>query len=148
MSQDKQTFDQLPETIVARLRARDRAVSQLTPTTDRAVIEAARAQFAGRPSTLAPERSRTLRSWRYPAAAAAAVALVALLIARPFDNTGVAPQMAPQMANDVDGSGSVDVLDAFALARARAADANAASQARIDELMAEVVALSPSGGVL
>jgi hypothetical protein len=48
-------------------------------------------------------------------------------------------------ADDVDGSGSVDVLDVLALARMRAArgDASGITNARIDELAYRIVALDP-----
>jgi len=48
--------------------------------------------------------------------------------------------MEPAMlANDIDGSGVVDILDAFALARM---SDGAASQAQIDALIGDIVALN------
>jgi anti-sigma-K factor RskA len=133
MTQETEQYDQLPDAIVARLRARDRGLALLTPVVDRAVEAAAREQFA-------PRRSRTAAAhgWRYAAAAAAAVALIAVFIAQPF-----APDEAlrPRLADDVDGSGRVDVLDAFALARSRANDPGSVSQSRIDSLVARIVSL-------
>lgn len=140
MTQETETFDRLPDEIVARLRARDRNLALLTPAIDRAVDQAAREQFA-------PRRSRTAaaRGWRYTAAAAAAVALIAVFIVQPF-----APGDADRrrLADDVDGSGRVDVLDAFALARSRAADPGAVSQSRIDELVARIVSLDAGEATL
>jgi hypothetical protein len=133
MTQETEQYDQLPDAIVARLKARDRGLALLTPAVDRAVETAAREQFA-------PRRSRTAaaQGWRYAAAAAAAVALIAVFIAQPF-----APDETDRLrlADDVDGSGRVDVLDAFALARSRANDPGSVSQSRIDSLVARIVAL-------
>lgn len=140
MTPENDNFDDLPEALIERLRASERDPSQLTPAVDRAVLAAAETQFA-------PRRRRTAagRRWYYPAAAAAAVALVALFVARPFDNER--PE-AIRLADDVDGSGQVDILDAFALARAREADPGAVNQARIDELVRRIVTLGPSEAVL
>ena len=48
------------------------------------------------------------------------------------------------VANDIDGSGVVDILDAFALARMQAADRTPAAQAEIDALSMRIVALDGS----
>ena len=123
--------DTLPPAIASRLRALDRAQPIVDPRTDRAVLEAASKYFAARPATA---RARPLR-WTLPLGAAAAVLLAAVLM-RPlvFD--------APS-ADDVDGSGSVDVLDVLALARMRAArgDASGITEARVEELAYRIVAL-------
>lgn len=141
MKPETEPFDSLPDALVERLRDRERSVAMLTPAVDRAVTEAARAQFAPR-----RERPAVDRRWQIPAAAAAAVALLALFISRPFDQTGVE---SPRLADDIDGSGEVDILDAFALARARRDDPAAVSQARIDEITARIVALDEDAeGVL
>lgn len=139
MNQENEQFDQLPDALVERLRRRERTVSILRPDIDRAVIDAARSQFAGR---RAPYAQR--RSWLIPsAAAAAAVVLVALFIVRPL------PTPEPNLlADDVDGSGRVDILDAFALARARTGDPAAVSQARLDELTSQIVSLTDAGATL
>jgi len=140
MTQETEPFDQLPEAIVARLKARDRGLALLTPAVDRAVETAAREQFA-------PRRSRTAaaRGWRYGAAAAAAVALIAVFIAQPFSPNDADRR---RLADDIDDSGRVDVLDAFALARSRAGDPDAVSQSRIDALVASIVSLGPAEGAL
>jgi hypothetical protein len=140
MPHDHEQYEQLPEALIQRLREHERTVSLLTPRTDRAVLEAAREQFGVRRARAVPQRR-----WWYPAAVAAAVALVALLIARPFDQAGVE---ALRMAEDVDGSGQVDVLDVFALARARAGDPDTVSQGRIDALTDRIVSLGAPGAVL
>jgi anti-sigma-K factor RskA len=140
MNPETENFEELPRALVERLRARERAVPMVTPAVDRAVEAAARAQFAPR-----RRANPGVRHWRYAAAAAAAVALVALFIARPLDFTGVD---RPRVADDVDGSGQVDILDAFALARTRAADPAAVSEGRIETLAARIVALSDTEAVL
>lgn len=140
MNPDTEDLDQLPDAIVARLSARDRKVSMLTPAVDRAIRDAARAQFASRPLRRAARRHLV-----YPAAAAAVLVLAALLIVRPFDE---ADNRALRLADDVDGSGQVDILDAFALARARAADPRSVSQRRIDELTDRIVSLDDPGAAL
>jgi hypothetical protein len=54
---------------------------------------------------------------------------------RPFDSVSV--------ADDVDGSGRVDILDAFALARLQAAGDAGIGDDRIEALAARVVSLGP-----
>ena len=120
----------LPAAMISRLRALDRAEPIVDPRTDRAVLEAARTYFEGRPAAARARRSR----WAVPLGAAAAVLLVAVLMR---------PLVFQPLADDVDGSGSVDVLDVLALARMRAAagDASGVTEARIEELAYRIVAL-------
>ena len=120
----------LPPAIASRLRRLDRAEAIFDPRTDRAVLEAANAYFAARPAVARARRPR----WAVPLGAAAAVLLAAVLM-RPL-------VFAPS-ADDVDGSGRVDVLDVLALARMRAAggDASGVTDARIEELAYRIVAL-------
>ena len=135
MDPNTEQLDTLPPAIANRLRALDRAQPIVDPRTDRAVLEAASKYFAARPAARA-SRSR----WALPLGAAAAV-LLAAVVMRPlvFD--------APS-ADDVDGSGSVDVLDVLALARRRAAggDASGITDARIEELAYRIVALDARRG--
>ena len=139
MTQEQEQFDQLPAAIVARLQAQERSVAMLTPAVDREIRNAAHAQFASRQSRSAARR------WYAPAAAAAAVALIALFIARPFEEPAVE---ALRLADDIDGSGQVDILDAFALARlARDAD-DESGRGRIDALAERIVALDAAEAVL
>jgi hypothetical protein len=140
MSQQNAQFDELPEALVEQLRQRDQPFVMLTPATDRAILAAAREQFAG-----AASRAPVRRRWTWPAAAAAAAVLVALIVARPFEQDRV--ELAV-MADDIDGSGQVDVLDVFALARARSADPAAVSEARVEQLAERIVALNTPGAVL
>ena len=134
MDPDTDQLDALPPAIAARLRALDRAQPIVDPRTDRAVLAAASRHFAARPA-----RARRPR-WALPFGAAAAVLLAAVLM-RPlvFDSP---------TRDDVDGSGSVDVLDVLALARMRAVggDASGITDARIDELAYRIVALDARSG--
>src|SRR4029079_12316859 len=101
-------FEELPDALVARLRRADRSQAIVDPRTDRAVIDDARRYFfAARPLRV---RKPAIR-WALPLAAAAAL-LVAVRVLRPFG--------LQRSADDVDGSGRVDILDAFALARSQA----------------------------
>jgi hypothetical protein len=120
----------LPPAIASRLRRLDRAEPIFDPRTDRAVLEAARSYFAARPAAARARRTR----WAVPLGAAAAVLLAAVLV-RPLD--------FHTSADDIDGSGRVDVLDVLALARMRAAggDASGITDARIEELAYRIVAL-------
>jgi hypothetical protein len=127
VNEQERQFDELPREIVARLRAADRAQPIVDPRTDRAVLDAARSFFSGRPEARAAQRARRL----LPAAVAAAAAVVlAVLVVQPLD------RLAPH-PDDVDGSGQVDILDAFALARAPG------GEERSRALAARVVTLSP-----
>jgi hypothetical protein len=123
------THDDLPESIVARLRRADRSQAIVDPRTDRAVLDAARAQFAARHGRAAARRAR----WALPLGAAAAAVLAAWLVVGPFGGVRV------PSSDDVDGSGTVDVLDVFALARA---SARGNVDPRVDELGARIVSLA------
>jgi len=117
-------FDDLPDSLVARLKRSERAQAIVDPRTDRAILDQARRYFlAARPRHV---RKPALR-WALPLAAAAAL-LVALLVVQPFG-----PKTS---ADDVDGSGRVDILDAFALARSQA------DRDRVDALAERIVSLS------
>jgi hypothetical protein len=128
MHDSEPQYEELPDSLVASLRRADRARAIVDPRTDRAILDRARRHF----HVTRPRRMPALR-WALPLAAAAAV-LVAILVVRPF---GV-----QRSADDVDGSGRVDILDAFALARSQA------DQDRIDALAARVVSLSAQRGDL
>lgn len=105
MSEQEPQLDDLPREIVARLRAVDRAQPILDPRTDRAVLDAAQRFFRARQPRAALWRRRLVP------VAAAAMLVLALLVVQPLDRLARNP-------DDVDRSGSVDILDAFALARA------------------------------
>jgi len=132
MDPTTETPDTLPPAILERLQRLDRAQPIVDPRTDRAVLDAAQAYFRAR-----PQRAARGRRWTVPFAAAATLLLAAILM-RPFlVDTGVPPR------DDVDGSGSVDILDVLALARERVArgDRAAITEASIDELAYRIVAL-------
>jgi hypothetical protein len=131
---DEPLDEELPDAIVARLARVDRAQSIVDPRTDREIAARAGSYFAGR-----PQRARRGLRWALPLSAAAAV-LVAFLVVRPF-GPGVSPE------DDVDGSGRVDILDAFALARLRANGGADVSEERIDALAARVVSLGSLGSL-
>ena len=134
MNDPTDDLEDLPQAIAARLKRAERSVSIVTPRVDRAVVDAARAHFASRRRAAPRRRLAALF-------AAAATILLAVLIVRPLDQLRVASS-----ADDVDASGRVDILDAFALARSRAAgDASAATEERIEMLAERVVSLSRSG---
>ena len=134
MRDSDEPMDDLPDAIVARLARADRAQSIIDPRTDREIAARASRYFAGR-----PQRARRGLRWAVPLSAAAAL-LVAFLVVRPFG-----PELS--RSDDVDGSGRVDILDAFALARLRANGGVDVSEERIDALAARVVSLGSFGGV-
>src|SRR5690349_9037236 len=109
-------FEDLPDSIATRLEPPDRTPAIVDPRTDRAILADARRHFlAARPR----RASKPILRWALPLAAAV---LVAVLVLQPFGSFRV--------PDDVDGSGRVDILDAFALARAQA------DQERVDALAA------------
>jgi hypothetical protein len=124
MHDSEPQFEELPDALVARLQRADRSQPIVDPRTDRAVIDDGRRYFAARPR----RARRPAIRWALPLAAAAAALLVAVLVLRPF---GV-----QRSADDVDGSGRVDILDAFALARSQA------DRESVDALAERIVSLS------
>ena len=128
MSTKSESID-LPGDVVEGLRRLDKSVAVLTPAVDRRVAEAAAAHFADRPDTVRPKKRR----WAVAGTLAASLAVGVFLVRT---QTGMDSAM---LANDIDGSGVVDILDAFALART---SDGAASQAQIDALIGDIVALN------
>ncbi|HMB73026.1 MAG TPA: hypothetical protein VKQ06_05605 [Gammaproteobacteria bacterium] len=137
--------EDLPSAVIERLAAGDRQVSILTPQVDRAVIQAARVQFAAR----RPKRALSAAPlWGLSAAAAAALAFVfiavrtPLLLERaPLDTPAPAALQRAAVASDYDGSGTLDVLDAFVLTRELARNPRFAANETVDDLMQRIVAL-------
>ena len=129
MSQPEDDLDHLPRAIANRLAAEERSLTLLTPRVDEAVRRQATAHFASRG---ARRRRVSPRWWAASAAAAAAAVAFIVLAHRPLHEIGADAHLA---ADDVDGSGRVDILDAFALARAGAA------QSQVDSLAERVVSL-------
>jgi hypothetical protein len=123
MPESEPQFEKLPDALVARLKRADRSQPIVDPRTDRAIIDDGRRHFlAVRP----PRARKPVIRWALPLAAAAAL-LVAVLVLRPFG--------LQRSGDDVDGSGRVDILDAFALARSQA------DQQKVDALAARIVSL-------
>ena len=120
---------ELPNDVVEGLKRLDKSVAVLTPAVDRRVTDAAAAHFAERPDRRRPARRR----WALAGSLAASLVVGVFLVRM---QTGMEPAM---LANDFDGSGAVDILDAFALARI---DEERVAQARIDALIADIVALN------
>ena len=80
MHDPEMQFEELPDTLVARLERADRSQAIVDPRTDSAVIDDARRYFL----TARPRRARqAVMRWALPLAAAAAL-LVAVLVLRPF----------------------------------------------------------------
>lgn len=135
----------LPAALIERLRERDRAVAILTPQLDRMLEQQARAQFAARPQ--APARRRA-PLWGLSAAAAAALVFVVIAVREPMI-ADQAPLSLPRqtafeqmsLPGDYDGSGTVDVLDAWQLSRALAQNPRLAANDTPDTLMQRIVAL-------
>ena len=122
-------FIELPDDVVEGLKRLDKSVAVLTPAVDRRVTDAAAAHFAERPDRRRPARRR----WAVAGTLAASLAVGVFLVRM---QTGMEPAV---LANDFDGSGAVDILDAFALARM---DEERVAQGRIDSLIADIVALN------
>ena len=142
MNENDRNDEHLPDAIVERLRARDRNLAFLTPRVDEALERAAAEHFARRGTHGFPRAGARARlRWTLPAAAAAA--LLAAIVVVQLENDVERP--AALVADDVDGSGHVDILDAFALARAHAGAgvANPAEQPDVARLAARVVTLTP-----
>ena len=129
---------EMPDELIEGLAGLDKAVAVLSPETDRRIAEAARMHFAKRPSRRAPTGRRR---WALAGSLAASL-LVGVLFWRV--QTPVETLRVATVANDIDGSGAVDILDAFALARMERGGRTAAVQARIEALAASIVALNVS----
>ena len=108
---------ELPSDLVEGSKRLDKFVAVLTPSVDCRVSKAA----AGR--------------WALVGALAASL-VVGVFLERM--QTGMEPAL---LANDIDGSGVVDILDAFALARVNGGLAQG-PQAEIDALIMHIVALN------
>lgn len=128
MNPEPETLE-LPGDIVERLERLDKSVSVLTPAVDRQVREAAAVHFAHRPDRV----HSTSRRWAVVGTLAASLVAGVFLVRM---QTGMEATM---LANDIDGSGVVDILDAFTLARTAGAPG---SQAEVDALIANIVALN------
>ena len=119
---DINDLPEAPEGLIDGLRAAHEGAPRVPARMDRAILSAARER-------LSPKRRRVLvLKWAVPLAAAAAV-LVAVGVVLPDGDKpalepawSVAKVQVPRAREDVDGSGQVDILDAFMLARRIEAD--------------------------
>jgi hypothetical protein len=140
MTEATDTPPELSDALIEALR-RDEPAAILVPREiDGAILRRARRQFATREAAYLPP----IRNYWMTAAAAAAIVAIAL-----FATTTLRHETAPpaaRVADDVDGSGQVDVLDAFALARRNTPHPDPATQTRIEALLARIVALTPAKG--
>ena len=135
MNESPDDIPELPDTLADALRRRESAPLLVPRLVDAAILREARSHVARRERTFLPPL-------RYYWASAAAVAAVAIVILATTTLRHDAPS-ATRLADDVDGSGQVDVLDAFALARRETEHPDPEAQARIEALLARIVALSP-----
>jgi len=129
MPEEKQTLSDLPPALIQGLRSHDGATPMVPRSVDKAILDRAEAHFGS--------RRTSRRRWALPAAAAAAAVLVTVFVVQPFEPA----RQTHSIADDIDGSGSVDVLDAFLLARQRVDDPSI-TQARVDALLGRIVSLS------
>jgi len=120
----------LPDELIEGLERIDKAVAVMSPEADRRIAEAAKAHFAQR-----PRRARTGGFRWAMAGSLAASILVGVLFWRaqtPMEPIRVAS--VGRVPNDIDGSGAVDILDAFALARMAREGRVSATRATTDSL--------------
>ena len=134
--QQEHDDSELPAALIEDLARLDKSLAVMTPAVDRHLAEAARAHFGARPE----RRRMTPGRWALVGSLAASL-LVAVVLWR--TESGVDPSL---LANDIDGSGVVDILDAFALARMAGEDRTPAAQERIDSLAMSIVALNAASG--
>jgi Dockerin type I domain len=108
---DPRDPDRLPDALTQRLSSMHDARLSVPPQIDQAVLSRAQERFADTPDT------RALR-WRRIAAPLAAAAAIALGVWIVWPSaTPPTPSPPIVIAGDIDHNGSVDILDAFALAR-------------------------------
>jgi hypothetical protein len=127
---NEKTDIELPQALIDRLTEQDSAVAMLTPDIDRAIVAAAQAQFAARTDVPAPQRAAEwVPAWSLAAAAAAAFVFVVVAV------------RDPSLPGDYDGSGNVNVLDAFTLSRELSENPQFAANDTVATLMQRIVAL-------
>lgn len=122
---------ELPNELVEGLKRVDTSIAVLTPAVDRRVSEVAAAHFGERPQGA----TRPARQWAMVGTLAASLMVGLFLVRMQSD---VEQNL---LANDFDGSGVVDILDAFALAQMNNG-LGEATQNEIDALVMQIVALN------
>ena len=122
---------ELPSDLIREMKRLDKSLAVLTPDVDRRVAAAAAEHFRRRPARARP----ATRRWAMAGGLAASL-VIGVFLVRMQTNPGPEP-----LANDIDGSGVVDILDAFALARMNQGP-KVAAQTEIDALITNIVALN------
>ena len=105
----------LPEELAARLSAMHDHKQFVPPEIDDAVLSRARIHFGSDPATAPVPRGRLWLRYAAPIGVAAMLALGVWAVWPSLNQTQSGPVLA--VAGDADGSGTVDILDAFAMAR-------------------------------
>lgn len=136
MERENEQLNELPETIIDRLRGEDASISVISPKIDQIILAKARSQFENREQ--AGSRPLARPAW----VAIAASVVLAILVMNNFNFTR---SPLPGNIDDVDHSGRVDIVDVLTLARLRERNQAAISQAQIEALMMQVVSLTESG---
>ncbi|MBW2276582.1 MAG: hypothetical protein JRF63_03760 [Deltaproteobacteria bacterium] len=116
---------------------------------EQTVLDLARQRAAAIRRESKPRSRRTLRTlaWAVPLATAAAVALVFLVPGlHPTETPTASEVVAPAGPDDVNQDGRVDMLDAFALARAIEDDSAHGTVDDVDRLAMSAVAIAKAGG--
>ena len=132
----------LPEEMVQELTRLDRSMTVMSPEADGRIAAAARDHFGTRPGRTRPAGFR----WAMVGSLAASL-LVGVLLWRMQTPMGPADLRVTTVAgisDDIDGSGAVDILDAFAMARMARGDQAPAARVKIDALAMSIVALDGS----
>ena len=109
MTRNSADIDDLPEPLGADLRRMYRAEIEPSPAVDQAILNRARAHFAG--------RKRTLLLRRVAGAAAAVILITAAVIPTMRRTQPPRPPVARQLIHDVNADSTVDIRDALALQR-------------------------------
>lgn len=104
----------LPEELATRLSAMHNRKLFVPPEIDAAVLSRAREHFGSAPAS-PPARRRLWLRYAAPLGAAAMIALGVWAVWPSVNQIQSGPVLA--VSGDADGSGSVDILDAFAMAR-------------------------------
>ena len=129
MKPDPESIE-LPGDLIQEMERLDKSLAVFAPDVDRRVAAAAAEHFRR-----GPERARpATRRWAMAGGLAASL-VIGVFLVRMQTTPGSGP-----LANDIDGSGIVDILDAFALARMNQGPP-AAAQPEIDALITNIVAL-------
>jgi hypothetical protein len=131
MEPENEQFEDLPQSLIAELKATEQVVPLITARVDREVAGLAADHFA----------SRRKRAWAHPAWAAIAATILVAILATQFVGVDTAPPEA--VYADVDGSGQIDIADVLALARTR--NPEQITQAELDAFAMRVVSLSSGG---